>query len=129
MFNTHFNYIGTVARKKSSELILKKIKEINKDSLPVILMGDFNSIPDSEPIKILEKNMIDGLRISTKYLQGPQGTFSGFDINNPISKRIDYIFTKNFQVLYYRNIDDRLENNNHISDHLPVMAILKRLPS
>ena len=128
VFNTHFDHIGTVARKKSSELILNKIKEINKDSLPVILMGDFNSIPNSEPIKILEQDMKDGLRISSKHLQGPQGTFNGFDVSNPISKRIDYIFTKNFQVIYYQHIDDRLGNNNHISDHLPVMTILKQLP-
>tara|TARA_B100001250_G_C19768548_1_gene775953 strand:- start:753 stop:1688 length:936 start_codon:yes stop_codon:yes gene_type:complete len=129
VFNTHFDHIGTVARKKSSELILNKIKEINENSLPVVLMGDFNSIPDSEPIKIIEQYMMNGLRISSKHLQGPQGTFNGFDLSNPISKRIDYIFTKNFQVLYYRHIDDRLENNNHISDHLPVMTILKQLPS
>ena len=128
VLNTHFDHIGTVARIKSSELILNKIKEINKNSLPVVLMGDFNSIPESEPIKIIEQDMIDGLRISLKNLQGPQGTFNGFDLSNPISKRIDYIFTKNFQVLYYRHIDDRLENNNYISDHLPVMAVLKRSP-
>ena len=129
VFNTHFDHIGTVARKKSSELILNKIKEINENSLPVVLMGDFNSIPNSEPIKIIEQYMMNGLRISSKHLQGPQGTFNGFDLSNPISKRIDYIFTKNFQVFYYQHIDDRLENNNHISDHLPVMTILKRLPS
>ena len=129
VFNTHFDHIGTVARKKSSELILNKIETINKNSLPVVLMGDFNSIPDSEPIKIIEQDMIDGLQISSKHLQGPQGTFNGFDVNNLVSKRIDYIFTKNFHVFYYRHIDDRLENNNHISDHLPVLAILKQLSS
>ena len=128
VFNTHFDHIGTIARKKSSELILNKIKEINKNSLPVILMGDFNTIPDSEPIKILEQDMIDGLRISSKHLQGPQGTFNGFDVSNSISKRIDYIFTKYFHVLSYHHINDRLENNNHISDHLAVMTRLRLLP-
>ena len=129
VFNTHFDHNGSVARNKSSELILNKIKEVNKSSLPVVLMGDFNSTPESEPIKIIEKDMMDGLRISSKHLHGPQGTFNGFDKSNPVSKRIDYIFTKDFQVLYYRHINDRLENNNHISDHLPVMAVLKHLPS
>tara|TARA_A100001015_G_scaffold297690_1_gene379481 strand:- start:2563 stop:3504 length:942 start_codon:yes stop_codon:yes gene_type:complete len=127
VFNTHFDHIGRVARKKSSELILEKIKKINKESLPVILMGDFNSIPKSESVNILEQGMIDGLQISSKHLQGPRGTFNGFDLSNPINKRIDYIFIKNFQVLSYRHIDDRFENNNHISDHLPVMAVLERL--
>jgi len=121
VFNTHFDHLGVIARKKSSALILKKIKEINTQSLPVILMGDFNSIPDSDPIKILKNDLIDALQISLENLEGSQGTFNGFDMMLPIDKRIDYIFTKNLQVLSYRHIDDRLNNNRHISDHLPVM--------
>jgi len=121
VFNTHFDHLGVIARKKSSALILKKIKEINTQSLPVILMGDFNSIPDSDPIKILKSDLIDALQISLENLEGPQGTFNGFDMMLPIDNRIDYIFTKNVKVLSYRHIDDRLNNNRHISDHLPVM--------
>ena len=121
VFNTHFDHLGVIARKKSSALILKKIKEINTQSLPAILMGDFNSIPDSDPIKILKNDLIDALQISLMNLEGPQGTFNGFDMMLPIDNRIDYIFTKNVKVLSYRHIDDRLNNNRHISDHLPVM--------
>ena len=121
MFNTHFDHIGTIARKKSSALILKKIKEINTQSLPVILMGDLNSIPDSEPINKLKSELIDALQISLKNLEGPKGTFNGFDMALPMDNRIDYIFTKDVKVLSYTHIDERLNNNRHISDHLPVM--------
>ena len=125
VFNTHFDHIGKVARKKSSELILNKIKEINKNSLPVVLMGDFNSIPDSEPIKIIEQDMIDGLRISSKNLQGPQGTFNGFDLSNPISKRIDYIFTKKLKIKKASHKLIKTPKMEWASDHHPVLAILK----
>ena len=125
VFNTHFDHLGVIARKKSSSLILKKIKEINTHSLPVILMGDFNSIPDSEPIKILKNDLIDALQISLDNLKGPQGTFNDFNEKLPIDNRIDYIFTKNVKVLSYRHIDDRLNNNRHISDHLPVMIEMR----
>ena len=125
VFNTHFDHLGVIARKKSSALILKKIKEINTQSLPVILMGDFNSISDSEPIKILKKDLIDALQISLDNLKGPQGTFNGFDEMLPIDNRLDYIFTKNVKVLSYRHIDERLNNNRHISDHLPVMIEIR----
>ena len=125
VFNTHFDHLGVIARKKSSSLILKKIKEINTQSLPVILMGDFNSIPDSEPIKILKNDLIDALQISLDNLKGPQGTFNDFNEKLPIDNRIDYIFTKNVKVLSYRHIDDRLNNNRHISDHLPVMIEMR----
>ena len=43
VFNTHFDHIGNLARKKSSDLILKRIDNINNENLPVILTGDFQS--------------------------------------------------------------------------------------
>ena len=121
VFNTHFDHIGVVAREKSSELILKRIDKINRQSLPVILMGDFNSTPNSPPVKELKTELSDALKISLEKLQGPRGTFNGFNEDLPIEKRIDYIFTKDLKVISYTHINDRLNNNRHISDHLPVM--------
>ena len=121
VFNTHFDHIGVVAREKSSELILKRINKINYQSLPVILMGDFNSIPNSSPVKEIKTELSDALQISLEKLQGPRGTFNGFNEDLPIEKRIDYIFTNDLKILSYTHINDRLNNNRHISDHLPVM--------
>lgn len=121
VFNTHFDHIGVVAREKSSELILKRMNKINRQSLPVILMGDFNSIPNSSPIKEIKTELSDALQISLEKLHGPRGTFNGFNEDLPIEKRIDYIFTNDLKVLSYTHINDRLNNNRHISDHLPVM--------
>jgi len=125
VFNTHFDHMGSIAREKSSRLILKRIKKINRQSLPVILMGDFNSIPNSPPVKEIITELSDALQISKEKLHGPRGTFNGFNEDLPIEKRIDYIFTKKLKVLSYRHINDRLENNRHISDHLPVMIKIK----
>ena len=121
VFNTHFDHIGVVAREKSSELILKRIDKINRQSLPVVLMGDFNSTPNSPPVKELKTELNDALKISLEKLQGPRGTFNGFNEDLPIEKRIDYIFTNDLKVISYTHINDRLNNNRHISDHLPVM--------
>ena len=93
----------------------------NRRGLPVILMGDFNSVPDSPPIDKIKTEMSDALNISREEFQGPSGTFNAFDPDLPIEKRIDYIFTRNVKVLSYIHINDRLNNNRHISDHLPVM--------
>ena len=125
VFNTHFDHMGIIAREKSSGLILKRIKKINRQSLPVILMGDFNSIPNSPPLKEIVTELSDALQISLQKLHGPGGTFNGFNEDLPIEKRIDYIFTKNLKVLSYTHVNDRLENNRHISDHLPVMIKIK----
>tara|TARA_Y100000031_G_scaffold32017_1_gene35697 strand:- start:3307 stop:4146 length:840 start_codon:yes stop_codon:yes gene_type:complete len=121
VFNTHFDHMGVVAREKSSELILKRMNKINRQSLPVILMGDFNSTPNSPPIKEIKTELSDALQISLEKLHGPRGTFNGFNEDLPIEKRIDYIFTNDLKVLSYTHINDRLNNNRHISDHLPVM--------
>ena len=122
VFNTHFDHMGARAREQSSGLILKMIKKINRGSLPPILMGDFNSIPDSPSVNKIKTDLSDALQIALEELQGPKGTFNGFDAALPIEKRIDYIFTGNFKVLSYIHINDRLNNNRHISDHLPVMV-------
>jgi len=124
VFNTHFDHIGTVAREKSAELIVSKIKEVNTDKLPVVLMGDLNLNPSTKPIQFLQNALTDGQHNTQKPFYGPSGTFSGFDQNRVLSNRIDYIFVENFEVLEYIHIDDRMENNKHISDHLPVFAKL-----
>lgn len=38
-----------------------------------------------------------------------------------LDRRIDYLFVKHLRVLDYIHIDDRMDNNMHISDHLPVL--------
>ena len=62
--------------------------------------------------------------ISLNKPNGPKGTYNGFNEDQPIEKRIDYIYLKNIDVLNHEHIDDRLENKNHISDHLPVIVDL-----
>lgn len=121
VFNTHFDHIGEVARQESAKLIVEKIKMINTENYPVILMGDFNALPKDKPIKLLSKKMADAFKFSEKPPYGTVGTFNGFKINEAITKRIDYIFTKKLTVLSYRNIDDKRQNNLQISDHLPVL--------
>jgi len=64
VFNTHFDHMGARAREQSSGLILKMIKKINRRSLPLILMGDFNSIPDSPPVNKIKTDLSDALQIS-----------------------------------------------------------------
>ncbi|WP_294304719.1 endonuclease/exonuclease/phosphatase family protein [uncultured Chryseobacterium sp.] len=123
--NLHFDHVGNVARVKSSELILKKIKEINPKNLPVTVSGDFNLTEDSEPIKIMSKNLKDSFYHSETKHYGPKGTFTGFDVNEVPKERIDYIFVKGFSIKSHRHINDRRENLLYPSDHFPVLAELQ----
>lgn len=124
VFNTHFDHVGTEARKQSVNLILQKIKAVNTQNLPVVVTGDFNLEPDSEPIQLMQAGMTDAQQATQQPFYGPTGTFNGFDHSMVLDRRIDYIFVENLRVRTYLHIDDRMENNMHISDHLAVLATL-----
>ncbi|RKS96080.1 endonuclease/exonuclease/phosphatase family protein [Chryseobacterium defluvii] len=123
--NLHFDHIGNVAREKSSELILKKIKELNSKNLPVVVSGDFNLTEDTVPIKTLSQNLEDSFYHSKTKHYGPVGTFTAFNVNEVPKDRIDYIFVKGFAIKSHRHINDRRENLLYPSDHFPVLVDLQ----
>ncbi len=126
VFNTHFDHIGELAREKSSELIVQKIREINKDNLPVILMGDFNLNDQSKAIIYLSSSFNDSRNISLNSPFGPYGTFTGFKFHEPVKDRIDYIFCskENIQVEKYAVLTDS-KDSKYPSDHFPVFVEVK----
>jgi endonuclease/exonuclease/phosphatase family metal-dependent hydrolase len=121
IFNAHFDHQGKVAQENSARLILKKIEAINKENLPVILMGDLNVTPEEKTISILKEELSDAISLSSSPFYGPAGTFNAFK-NDSVTKRIDYCFIKNINILSYSHLDDRLDNNRFISDHFPVLV-------
>jgi len=123
--NLHFDHVGNVARVKSADLILKKIKEINPKNLPLTLSGDFNLTDDTEPIKIISQNLKDSFYNSEKKHYGPKGTFTAFNVTEVPQDRIDYIFVKVFKIKSNRHINDRRENLLYPSDHFPVLTELQ----
>ena len=121
IFNTHFDHIGRISREQSSKLILDQINKLNGFSEPIVVMGDFNDLPNSLSIQILNKKLDDSMDINKSDHIGPTGTYNGFNTEGPIIKRIDYIFVKNMEVFYHQHLDTRLISGNHLSDHLPVL--------
>lgn len=122
VFNTHLDHMGEEARTKGIQLILSKIKEGNSRKYPVIFMGDFNSEPDEERIIALKKEMDDSREVSREQPFGPVGTFNNFRHDQPVTRRIDYIFiSKNstFDVQKYAVLSDS-KDLRYPSDHLPV---------
>ncbi|WP_318344462.1 endonuclease/exonuclease/phosphatase family protein [Flagellimonas baculiformis] len=125
VFNTHFDHVGVQAREESSKLILKKIKELNQDGLPVVLTGDFNLETESPGVQVILGEMEDAQIAAGKNAFGPTGTFNGFDFDKPVERRIDYIFVSEaFEVLKSAILSDS-KDLRYPSDHLPVFARLK----
>lgn len=125
IFNTHFDHIGTLARKRSAELILQKIAAYGLTKEKLVVMGDLNAEPTSEPIMLLRKSLDYGFELAEKEFYGPLSTFNGFNPTLASDNRIDYIFTKNLAIYSYRHIDDRRINHLCISDHFPVLIEIK----
>jgi endonuclease/exonuclease/phosphatase family metal-dependent hydrolase len=126
LFNTHLG--GDTARFESAKLLRSKIDEMT-NGLPVIVTGDFNSIPNSPPHETMingnyKAELVDAFHsaiekndeIYTNYL---------FDGNDKDLKRIDYIFVSpTLKVLYHEIINKRI-GKYYPSDHLALKAELE----
>ena len=91
-FNTHMDHVGTVARRESARLILKRINQLSK-GLPTILTGDFNVDQTDEIYQIFSNSGV--LRdCYTNALQRmtPTGTWNDFMQDSRSKSRIDHIF-------------------------------------
>ena len=122
VFNTHFDHMGDQARSESAKLIIDKIEELNEKGLPLVLMGDLNLEPSTEPIALLSSRFNDSREKSTGVVFGPEGTFNAYEFHTPVTRRIDYIFTdKESEVLKYGVLSDSKELR-YPSDHFPVLV-------
>ena len=122
--NTHFDHRGEDARLESARLLKNKLPQLAQNH-PVVLMGDFNSSPESDPYKALVKgrNFLDAKLVSSHTSIGPEPTFSGFKVTPELdSDRIDHIFVSgSINVLRHATITEE-QNGNYPSDHFPVYA-------
>jgi len=123
VFSVHFDHEGDEARRESAQLMLRKMDEIAA-GLPVICLGDFNSTPDTPQLRALSERLHDARTWTLSPPYGPVGTFNGFQLDAPMSDRIDYIFVSpGVRVLRYAVLSDNLDRR-YPSDHHPVVARL-----
>lgn len=122
VFNTHFDHIGKEARRQSANLIRNRIAALNPAGQPVVLLGDLNSLPGSAPVNTLSETFVDAHDQSREPPFGPEGTFNGFRFNEPVTNRIDYIFTTPGAVVRQYAVLSDSRNCRYPSDHLPVLA-------
>ena len=123
-FNVHYEYEGDVARRKSSNLMISRIKSIAGNQ-PVFLTGDFNAFPTEEPIRILNDSgfLNDSYKITKEAPFGPVCTYHGYDSTIKTEERLDYIWvTDSIQIDKYGVLTNTLYGHTP-SDHFPVMVV------
>lgn len=127
--NTHFDHRGAESRTQSAALLVKQLRDKFHD-YPVILTGDFNTKPASEPYRTLvstdETNgpvYQDTKSITKTEPVGPDSTWNGFEAVVP-GQRIDFIFvTPGVTVSSHQTLVDQ-QDGRFPSDHLPVRAVV-----
>ena len=127
VFNVHYDHIGQQAREESSKLVQAKIKELNRENLPVVWMGDFNVTPDNLAYQVIlaQESWKDARLISKLPSYGPKGTFTAFEWDRMPDGIIDHVFVQGkIEVLRHGILTDNY-GKKYPSDHFPVLAEIR----
>jgi len=128
IFCTHFDHMGEIARRNSAKLLLHAVDSLCGKTVAVVI-GDFNSTPDSEPYNLIT-DVSNPLRLTDSrsicnYSNGPKMTYVGFKVGGIPGERIDYIFLKGITHVVSFTVDAENNGEFYPSDHLPVSAVLE----
>ncbi len=128
-FNTHFDHMGELARVNSAKLLHNKAAELM--NFPIIISGDFNAVPHSQPYQTMtdtsKMNQIfyDSRAISKFGVYGSNISFNDFGKNVKPGYIIDYIFVNNKIDVYLHGIVGDTFYGHYPSDHMPVISEIR----
>ena len=121
--NTHLDHASETARRESASLLVDFVARHPADA--VVLMGDLNARPGSEPHRRLAAALTDAAR-APEVVRAPTGTtVTRWTELGPPEHHIDHIFLRDARPLRYQVIDRRAEYqgaSRYPSDHLPVTS-------
>jgi endonuclease/exonuclease/phosphatase family metal-dependent hydrolase len=135
-FNTHLDHMGREARSRGLRIICERLAEMRRRlSLPVILTGDFNDEPDSEPLRVIGEfplgagaaagerlvNAYDAVGLDAEQTGGTFHDFKGGEEGLPI----DYIFVSPEITVDELQVDRSQVDGGYPSDHYPVAATVR----
>ena len=118
--DTHLDHKGTEARRLGIQVIIDKIAEINKQGLPIVLVGDFNMEYDHPSMAPAREQLQDARRTAMK--SDDHFTFNGWGRSRD---SIDFIWYSGFSSCpEYETVTKPYMDRTYISDHFPVKAKL-----
>jgi endonuclease/exonuclease/phosphatase family metal-dependent hydrolase len=121
VFNLHLDHTTDEVREAQALIAIEEILKINKNTEPLIVVGDFNSSPDSKVYKyFIEKlSLIDPWRVHGKSEETSYHKFHG---KFPDGKRIDWILHSNTLETRAIELLQDHDNGKYPSDHFPVFC-------
>ena len=122
VLNTHFDHVGTEARRYSAELLIEKFAELTQEvNAPLLLLGDFNAEPDSQVYQLLQTSFND-LSCSKRHRElCSEPTFNAFTLSENDDKIIDYFWgSPEIIALQYKVLQTPFDHS-YPSDHFPLV--------
>ena len=121
-FNTHLDHVGETAQYEGAKLVASQANKFR--SVPVILTGDFNVYPYSEPYMAVVESGFEDARKSAE-ITTDMFTFNNF--GEPYNGRecretIDFIFTRNIGKITVFSVLTEKPEGRYPSDHFPLVA-------
>lgn len=125
--NTHFDHVGATAREECARLVAAMpAVEIEGVTADVVLMGDFNTGPDTPPYRRIIATGLRDARGISPVVFGPAGTFNDFDLasdNGGVA--IDHVFVgPGLEVERFGVLTESF-GGRVISDHFPLVVDLR----
>lgn len=117
--NTHFDHQGEQARVNCADQLVAMVPA---EGAHVVVLGDFNAGPDSEPYRRLVGSGLADARQVSPIVFGPEGTFNAFDIARTEGEAIDHVFIGEGLAVHRFGVLTDSTQGQVISDHFPVVA-------
>jgi endonuclease/exonuclease/phosphatase family metal-dependent hydrolase len=120
LVNTHWDHKGAQARQESAHMMAALLAGMPG---PVIVLGDFNCEPDSDPMLALQTQgrLENAARASAWGHFGSKQTFTGFEPAMRGSENVDHILVRGCAVQQHGTLCDHADGRLP-SDHFPVLA-------
>jgi endonuclease/exonuclease/phosphatase family metal-dependent hydrolase len=132
--NTHFDHVSARARVESARLLDSRVPSLavddgadgadTEETPPVVLVGDLNCTPGSEPHAVLTDGGLRDAAAAATVRHGPRTSLTDYAglIEN---RRIDHaLVSPAVDVEAFGTLADRDDRGRYPSDHLPVLARL-----
>lgn len=130
--NTHLDNASLTARVEGVKVALKTVRDVTAQwgNLPVVLTGDFNSLPgtgDAYGTVVTDGLLTDLHELALPQQRfGPDGTFSGFEPGKEPNNRIDFVWlgpnTSTTWAVRRYEVLNNIVGGVYISDHRAVQG-------
>lgn len=122
--NTHLDHVKQSTRVEQARVLSEEIQKINKEQLPMILMGDFNDCPTSPVREVFNQH----LNLNDPWLEKnipEESTHHSFNGEVGEGVRIDWTLLSDQFDCEDIFLDKREREGVYPSDHFPLLSKIK----